>query len=144
MPRAKLLVFAASCATIAGAMSFSMHIVHGQSWQPAPQLPPYDPYPPGILPSNIASEELRIQREITGIENEAIGEWKALPPITAVGNPPIFQGSGYQAVEVLGKLLNYDLNMSPLKDTACASSHMPYVGFCGPLPSPHPPIVTFC
>ena len=137
MPRAKLMVFAASCATIAGAMSFSMHIVHGQSqnWQPASPLPPYDPYPPGILPSNIASEELRIQREVTGIENEAIGEWKALPPLTLTGNPPIFQGSGYQAVEVLGKLLNYDLNMSPLKDTACASCHMPYAGFSGPIPS---------
>ena len=137
MPRAKLLVFAASCATIAGAMSFSIHIVHGQSssWQPAPSLPPYDPYPPGILPFNIASEESRIQREVTGIENEAIGEWQALPPVTPVGNPPIFQGSGYQAVEVLGKLLNYDLNMSPLKDTACASCHMPYVGFSGPIPS---------
>ena len=137
MPRAKLLVFAASCATIAGAMTFSMHIVHGQSqnWQPAPPLPPYDPYPPGILPSNIASEELRIQREVTGIENEAIGEWKALPPLTLTGQPPIFQGSGYQAVEVLGKLLNYDLNMSPLKDTACASCHMPYAGFSGPIPS---------
>ena len=137
MPRAKLLVFAASCATIAGAMSFSIHIVHGQSqnWQPAPQLPPYDPYPPGILPFNIASEEARIQREVTGIENKAIEEWQALPPVTPVGLPPIFQGSGYQAVEVLGKLLNYDLNMSPLKDTACASCHMPYVGFSGPIPS---------
>ncbi len=137
MPRAKLLVFAASCATIAGAMSFSIHIVQGQSqsWQPSPQLPPYDPYPPGILPSDIRSEEKRIEREITGIENEAIGEWKALPPVTPVGNPPIFQGSGYQAVEVLGKLLNFDLNMSPLKDTACASCHMPYAGFSGPIPS---------
>ena len=137
MPRAKLLVFAASCATIAGAMTFSMHIVHGQSqnWQPAPQLPPYDPYPPGILPSNIRSEEKRIEREITGIENEAIGEWKALPPLMLTGNPPILQGSGYQGVEVLGKLLNYDLNMSPFKDTACASCHMPYAGFSGPIPS---------
>jgi cytochrome c peroxidase len=137
MPRAKLMVFAVACATIAGAMSFTIHVVHGQSqnWQPPPQLPPYNPYPPGILPSNIASEELRIQREVTGIENEAIGEWHALPPITPVGNPPILQGSGYQGVEVLGKLLNYDLNMSPLKDTACASCHMPYAGFSGPIPS---------
>src|ERR1700689_4982518 len=104
MPRAKLPGFAASCATIAGAMTFPMQLVHGQSqnWQPAPPLPPYDPYPPGILPSNIASEELRIQREVTGIENEAIGEWQALPPGTPVGLPPIFQGSGYPAVEVLG------------------------------------------
>ena len=38
-------------------------------------------------------------------------------------------------MEVLGKLLNYDLNMSPFKDTACASCHMPYAGFSGPIPS---------
>src|SRR5271156_878806 len=149
MPRAKLLVFAASCATIAGAMSFSIHIVHGQSqnWQPAPPpsqpLPAYDPYPPGILPYNIASEELRLQREITGIENEAIGEWHALPPPVVTGQPPTIQGSGYQEVEVLGKLLNFDLNMSPFKDTACASCHMPYAGFSGPIPSVNLTMIAF-
>lgn len=50
-------------------------------------------------------------------------------------DPPIFQGTGYQAVEVLGKLLNYDLNMSPFKNRACAFCHMPYAGFSGPIPS---------
>jgi cytochrome c peroxidase len=124
---------AAACAAIAGAMFISNHKVHGQSWEPTP--PVYDPYPPGILPSNIASEEARIQREVSGIFHEAIGEWQALPPLKLTGQPPILQGSGYQGVEVLGKLLNYDLNMSPLKDTACASCHMPYVGFSGPIPS---------
>src|ERR1700731_2823521 len=31
--------------------------------------------------------------------------------------------------------MNFDLNMSPLKDVGCASCHMPYVGFSGPIPS---------
>ncbi len=38
-------------------------------------------------------------------------------------------------MEVLGKLLNYDLKMSPFEDQACASCHMPYAGFSGPIPS---------
>src|ERR1700730_17143213 len=51
------------------------------------------------------------------------------------GNPPILQGAGYQAVRLLGKLMNYDLNMSPFRNEACSSCHMPYAGFSGPIPS---------
>jgi cytochrome c peroxidase len=35
----------------------------------------------------------------------------------------------------LGGLLQYDSNMSPFKNFACASCHMPYAGFSGPIPS---------
>jgi cytochrome c peroxidase len=45
------------------------------------------------------------------------------------------QGSGYSAVRILGKLTNFDRNISPLKNIACASCHMPYAGFSGPIPS---------
>jgi cytochrome c peroxidase len=38
-------------------------------------------------------------------------------------------------VQTLGKLMNYDENMSVFKDQACASCHMPYAGFSGPIPS---------
>jgi cytochrome c peroxidase len=99
------------------------------------QPPPYDPYPPGILPADLNSEIARVQREVNFIFNEAIAEWKALPPPNVQGNPPTLQGSGYQTVEVLGKLLNFDQNMSPLKDTACSFCHLPYAGFSGPIPS---------
>jgi cytochrome c peroxidase len=100
-----------------------------------PPVPSYDPYPPGILPADITSEAARVEREIRGIEQEAITEWGALPPLTPTSNPPIFQGTGYQAVQTLGKLLNFDENMSPFKDEACAFCHMPYAGFSGPIPS---------
>jgi cytochrome c peroxidase len=103
--------------------------------KPTPAPTAYDPYPSGILPQDLDSEIARVQGEIQGIENEAIGEWEALPPLMPVGNPPIFKGSGYQAVEVLGKLMNFDLNISPFKNTACASCHMPYAAFSGPIPS---------
>ena len=95
----------------------------------------YNPYPPGILPSDLNSELARVLREIAGIENEAIAEWHALPPIKFVGQPPTIQGSGYAAVSTLGKLMNFDRNISPFKNEACASCHMPYAGFSGPIPS---------
>ncbi len=31
--------------------------------------------------------------------------------------------------------MNYDLNMSPFRNEACSSCHMPYAGFSGPIPS---------
>src|SRR5205807_5295643 len=49
--------------------------------------------------------------------------------------PPTLQGSGYDMVQTLGKLMNYDLNMSVFKNMACASCHLPYAGFSGPIPS---------
>src|SRR5256712_6062729 len=38
-------------------------------------------------------------------------------------------------VKTLGKLMNFDGNISPFKNVACASCHMPYAGFSGPIPS---------
>ncbi len=58
-----------------------------------------------------------------------------LGPLTVTGNPPTIQGNGYEAQRILGGLLNYDLNMSPLGNVACSSCHMPYAGFSGPIPS---------
>jgi len=57
----------------------------------------YNPYPPGILPSDLTSEIARVRREIAGIEREAIAQWKALGPVTFVGQPPTIQGNGYEA-----------------------------------------------
>jgi cytochrome c peroxidase len=38
-------------------------------------------------------------------------------------------------MHTLGKLMNYDTNISPFEDTACASCHMPYAAFSGPIQS---------
>jgi len=127
-----LLAVAVACATIAGVMSLSVHTVHGQS---TPAAPVYNPYPPGILPSDIDTEIARVLREINFIETEAIGQWQALPPLTLAGNPPILQNNGQAAVEILGKLMNFDKNISPNENAACASCHMPYAAFSGPIPS---------
>jgi cytochrome c peroxidase len=97
--------------------------------------PPYDPYPPGILPHNLNRELQRVRREIRGIEADALAKWHALGPVTYTSNPPIIKGNGYQAVRILGELMNYDHNISVFKNVACASCHMPYAGFSGPIQS---------
>src|SRR5712664_4978107 len=96
---------------------------------------PYNPYPPGILPADLQSELDRVQREIEFIFQQALAEFRALPPPNLTGQPPILQGSGYDMVKTLGKLMNFDLNISPFRNTACASCHMPYVAFGPPIPS---------
>jgi cytochrome c peroxidase len=98
-------------------------------------VPAYNPYPAGILPSDLDSEIARVQREVQFIFNEAISEWRALPAPNLAGNPPVLKGSGYEAVDILGKLLNFDSNMSPFRNEACGFCHMPYVAFSGPIPS---------
>jgi cytochrome c peroxidase len=95
----------------------------------------YDPYPPGILPSDIDSELARVLAEVDVIEGRAITKWHSLKPPIKTGQPPILSKFGTEAVETLGELMNYDKNISPEKNSACASCHMPYVAFSGPIPS---------
>jgi cytochrome c peroxidase len=100
-----------------------------------PPPTPYNPYPFGILPPDLDAELFRVQKEIQGLEDATLIRAHALPPLTFTTNPPIIHGSGYRAVETLGKLFQYDLKMSPFENTACASCHMPYAAFSGPIPS---------
>src|SRR6266436_6215438 len=130
------------CAAIAGA---SLVFSDARAQKPSkvtdedaadkPSPPIYNPYPPGLLPSDLESEIARVRREVRGIFNQSVKEWRALPPPSLKGNPPTLQGGGYQAVQILGTLMNYDENISPLKNVACAFCHMPYAGFSGPIPS---------
>ena len=100
-----------------------------------PVTPVYNPYPPGILPSDLNSELARVLREVDVIEGRALQRWHALTPPTLTGQPPTLQNTGTEAIEILGELMNYDKNMSPGNNQACASCHMPYVAFSGPIPS---------
>jgi cytochrome c peroxidase len=76
-----------------------------------------------------------VRREVASIENEALAQWQALTPPTLTGQPPTLQGTGQRANQLLGKLMNFDENMSPFKNRACGFCHMPYAGFSGPIPS---------
>jgi cytochrome c peroxidase len=141
MRYARLIGISAVSASIATTLFISSQLLRAQNGaqeatvQQAVTPPTYNPYPPGILPSNLNSEISRVQREIRGIFKNYVAEWHALPPPTPVGNPPTLQGTGYESIRILGGLLNYDLNMSVDRNTACSSCHMPYAGFSGPIPS---------
>ena len=98
-------------------------------------VPAYNPYPPGILPPDVEPELLRVRHEVATIFDRYLAEWHALTPPTLTGQPPTLFPTGYEAVRILGGLLNFDENMSPFRNQACASCHLPYTGFSGPIPS---------
>jgi cytochrome c peroxidase len=143
MRQARLAALGATCATIAVAMFISAHIVHRQSQSTARSAPAYNPYPSGILPSDLSSEVTRVQREVDLVESRALARWKGLGRPTLIGQPPVLQNTGTEAIETLGELMLYDRNMSPRKNQACASCHMPYAGFSGPIPSVNLTMIAF-
>jgi len=63
--------------------------------------PTYNPYPPGILPRDLVSEIERVRREVRFIFDQALAQWRALPPPNLTGQPPTLQGSGYDMVQTL-------------------------------------------
>jgi cytochrome c peroxidase len=95
----------------------------------------YCPYPPGIIPKDLTTESERVRREIRGIEQQAMAQAAALGPLMPTSPNQVLAGNGLRAVQVLGKLINYDENLSVFKNEACAFCHMPYAGFSGPIPS---------
>ena len=79
MRRTRLIALGAACATIAVAMFISAHVVGGQSEAASsPITQVYNPYPPGILPSDLSSEIARVQREVDLIEGRALARWHTL------------------------------------------------------------------
>jgi hypothetical protein len=137
MKRSILLSATAICAVVGGVLLVSPGTGQQVQNTRARPMPIYDPYPPGIVPPDVLdqSELERVRREVRVIYERALQQWRELPAPNLQGNPPTLQGSGFAAVETLGKLLNYDERMSPFQNVACASCHLPYVGFSGPIPS---------
>jgi cytochrome c peroxidase len=103
--------------------------------KPPPSTQIYFPYPPGLIPADLQPEIDRVNREIGHIFQEALAEWRALPPPDVQGNPPIFEGTGLRMVQTLGKLELFDTTLSVNQNLACTSCHMPYTGFSGPISS---------
>src|SRR5689334_1418435 len=71
MRYARLIGIAAVCATIAATLFISARLLLAQAVTPTP----YNPYPPGILPSDLNSEIARVQREIRGIFKNYLAQW---------------------------------------------------------------------
>jgi cytochrome c peroxidase len=129
------------CAAVAAALLFSTRPMSAQNHQNGngdreePPPPFYNPYPHGILPADLNSEIARVLREVDNIEFKALAQLRALPPPTLTNQPPILAHTGQRLNVLLGKVMNFDKNISPFNDRACAFCHMPYVGFSGPIPS---------
>lgn len=144
MRRTRLMAVGGACATIGVGLFMSAHVVGGQSEAvSAPITQVYNPYPPGILPSDLSSETDRVQREVDLIEERALARWHTLKKPILTGQPPVLQDTGTETVETLGELMLYDNKISPGKNQACASCHMPYAGFGGPIPSVNLTTVAF-
>src|SRR6266478_6732873 len=145
MRRGRWILGAAACATVLGILigfhAGSAQDVKGKKPPATPTV--YNPYPSGILPADLESEIERVRREVNFIFQQALADWRALPPPNLTGQPPKLQGSGYDMVQTLGKLMNFDENISVFKNQACASCHMPYAGFSGPIPSVNLTMVAF-
>src|SRR5260370_28055947 len=74
----------------------------GDTNQPAPT---YNPYPPGILPSNLSSETARVRRELYVPEGGALALWHALKPPALTDQPPLLQNNGNEAIITLRELI---------------------------------------
>jgi len=65
----------------------------------------------GVIPGGLEQEIKRVEREVDDIERQALAEWRALP---------IDSSTRMQQVQVLGKLLLFDKNLSVNKNEACS------------------------
>src|SRR5437016_12947417 len=109
---------------VALCMSLTGRKVSAQS-APALSDPVYNPYPPGILPANLSSEIARVLAELDFVESRAITRWHNLTPPTLTGQPPILKNTRTEPVETPSELMNYDRRITPNRNQASSSCHMP-------------------
>ncbi len=151
MRERRLIALTMVCAAVAAGLLFSTRPISAQNHEHEkgePPFPIYNPYPPGILPANLESEIARVLREIDVIEARAIQRWHSLPlptrfPVRPGPNPPVLKDTGTASIETLGELMLFDKNMSPGRNQACTSCHMPYAGWSGPIPSVNLTIIAY-
>ena len=80
----------------------------------------------GAIPSGVEREIQRVERDVDGVEQQALAEWRALK---------IDSSTRMDQVRILGKLLLFDKNLSVNKNEACSFCHMPDTDFTGPISS---------
>ena len=143
MRRTNSKLVKAAFATTLGILSVPSRRVHRGASTGGPALPAIQPIsaaarlrPAYRSPARFAVGAIKGSREVQTIFGRYFAEWQALTPMpTYAVNPPILIPNGYQAQRILGGLLNFDESISPFQNIACASCHMPYAAFSGPIPS---------
>jgi cytochrome c peroxidase len=128
MKQIRLLALAA-----ASVMSLSSHVVHGQS-----QAELESPSAATVIPPfSGCSRLVNIASLLPGGAHEDPDVVTAAAFITLteqIALQEVAQASSldqYHQITLLGKAEIYDVNLSPLKNTACATCHVPYTGFRG-------------
>jgi cytochrome c peroxidase len=88
--KTSLIALAVACTAIVfAAVSISARIgLEHSEENAAGSAMAYNPYPPGILPSDLSSETARVQREVELIEDRALARWHALKNPILAGQPP--------------------------------------------------------
>src|SRR5207244_5895327 len=79
---------------------------------------------PSLIPIGLEQEIQRIEKEVDQIEQQDLAQWPELP-----SNP----GYRMKQVQVLGKLVLFDKNLSVNRNEACSFCHMPETDFTGPI-----------
>jgi cytochrome c peroxidase len=122
MKQTQLAVIGGVSVTAALAMVLTTHIVHGQT---------------AIPPFSICSQNVDVASLLPGGAHEdpevaTAGAFITLTEQTLLQQvaqaPSLDQ---YHQITLLGKTEIYDVTLSPLNNTACATCHAPYTGFRG-------------
>jgi cytochrome c peroxidase len=121
-------------ALVAAAVMFlSSHVVHGQS-----QAELQSAFPATVIPPfSVCSRNVNIASLLPGGAHEDPDVVTAAAFITLTEQitlQEVAQASSldlYHQITLLGKAEIYDVNLSPLKNIACATCHVPYTGFRG-------------
>ena len=133
MIQTRLLALAAGCATIAAVMSLSLRVVHGQNEDvresplAATAIPKFavcsgNVNVASLLPGG-AHEDPDV---VTGVAFITLTEQTLLQQVADASSL-----DQYHQITLLGKTEIYDTNLSPFKNIACATCHVPYTGFRG-------------
>jgi cytochrome c peroxidase len=127
MKQNRLLQLATVCVTVATVICFPQHVVHGQASTTPTPIPPFA----------VCSGNVNVASLLPGGAHEDSDVATAASFITLTESnllQEVAQSSSldqYHMITLLGKTEIYDVNLSPLKDIACATCHVPYTGFRG-------------
>jgi len=133
MNQTRLLALAAGCATVAAVMSLSLRVVHGQSEDRMES-----PLTAAAVPKfAVCSGNVNVASLLPGGAHEDPDVVIANAFITLTEQTSLQQVADassldlYHQLALLGKVEIYDVNVSPFKNIACATCHLPYSGFRG-------------
>jgi cytochrome c peroxidase len=156
MRTSRLLALAAGCATIPVAMTISYHVVHGENIARIVR-PNFNPnvrvarpasalnvvaktaklHPAAIPPFAVCSGNINVASYLPGGAHEdpdVAAENSFITFTEQTSLQEVAQSSSldlYHKITLLGKTEIYDTNLSPHKNIACATCHVPYTGFRG-------------